>query len=136
MDQDGGAPLGGPPSGAHQSAGGSNIFAPCKFAELLAQDQYRYGMALHTLGRTDEARELFQLAADSPQGSAAAAITLARLLRDTDAEAAHHYRELAIRQDARLAIEAGAQADHAHHGFGGLESATVARAALLPQQAA
>ncbi|MEN9492695.1 MAG: hypothetical protein RJA63_3144 [Pseudomonadota bacterium] len=114
----------------------ANIFAPCKFAELLAQDQYRYGMALHTLGRTDEARELFQLAADSPQGSAAAAITLARLLRDTDAEAAHHYRELAIRQDARLANEAGAQADHAHHGFGSVESATVARAALHPQQAA
>ena len=54
----------------------------------------------------------------------------------THPHAAPHYRELAIRQDARLAIEAGAQADHAHHGFGGLESATVARAALLPQQAA
>jgi hypothetical protein len=112
------------------------VFAPCEFSALLAQDQYRYGMALHTLGRTEEARELFQLAADSPQGSAAAAITLARLLRDTDAEAAHHYRELAIRQDARLAGDTDGQADALLHGPGGFGSALLARAALSPQQAA
>lgn len=112
------------------------LYAPCKPADLLALDQCRYGLALNELGRYEEAQQLLQLAADSPQGSAEAAMALAKILHDAGDETAIHYLEIAMHKDARLAPDATARAARFYQQLGNHDKANCYWTRLNQLQAA
>lgn len=88
--------------------------------QMNPEDAAHLGLALDTLGRSDEALPLLRHAAEHPNGSAEAAFAVARLLKARQDARAHEYLETARRRNPQLvaarAAELAAEGLRSHEG--------------------